>query len=182
MDRNELPLNTRHLVVPSGVPKMISMPVAHLAQTVHPSNAEINTISKQTKRASTWPTLPRSTIRCAKNDFHAVVHSALTCTYLALRLMLSLNGPKQASTWPTSPTIRCAQNGFHASGTFGANLDTHLVLRLTLSLNELKHALTWPMSPRSTIGCDQNYFQAYGLFDVNRAPILCRDYQYLQID
>jgi hypothetical protein len=92
------PQDTRHLVVPLGVPKMISMPMVHSAQTVHPSSAKINTISKQTERASTWPTSPKSTIRCAENDFHAVVHSAQTCTYLAPRLTLSLNGPKQAST------------------------------------------------------------------------------------
>jgi hypothetical protein len=48
MDQNELPLDTCHLGVPSGVPKMISMPMVYSAQTVHLSCAEINTISKQT--------------------------------------------------------------------------------------------------------------------------------------
>jgi hypothetical protein len=33
--------------VPSGVTKVISMPVVHLAQTMHLSCAEIKTISKQ---------------------------------------------------------------------------------------------------------------------------------------
>jgi hypothetical protein len=49
MDRNELPLDTRDLGVPLGVPTMISIPVVHLAQTVHLSSAEINTISKWTE-------------------------------------------------------------------------------------------------------------------------------------
>jgi hypothetical protein len=49
MDRNELPLDPRHLGVPSGVPKMISMPVVHSAQTLHLSCTEINTISKRTE-------------------------------------------------------------------------------------------------------------------------------------
>jgi hypothetical protein len=49
MDRNELSHDTRHLGVPSGVPKMISMTVVRLAQTMLLSWAEINTISKWTK-------------------------------------------------------------------------------------------------------------------------------------
>jgi hypothetical protein len=47
MDRNELPLDPLHLGEPSGVPKMIYMPVVHLVQTVHLSYAEINTLTKQ---------------------------------------------------------------------------------------------------------------------------------------
>jgi hypothetical protein len=49
MDRNELPLNPRQLGVPSGVSKMISKPMVCLAQTVHLSCIEINTISKCSK-------------------------------------------------------------------------------------------------------------------------------------
>jgi hypothetical protein len=49
MDQNALPLNQRHLGVPSGVPKKISMPMERSAQTVHLSCAETNTISKQTE-------------------------------------------------------------------------------------------------------------------------------------
>jgi hypothetical protein len=43
MDQNELPLDTRHLGVPSGVPKVISKPMVHLAPTVYLSCAEIKT-------------------------------------------------------------------------------------------------------------------------------------------
>ena len=49
MDKNELPLDPRHLGLASAMPKMISVPVVHLAQTVHLFCGEINTISKQTK-------------------------------------------------------------------------------------------------------------------------------------
>jgi hypothetical protein len=49
MDRNKLPLDTRHLGLPLGLLKMICMLEVHLAQTVHLSYAEINTISKQTE-------------------------------------------------------------------------------------------------------------------------------------
>ena len=68
---NEIPLEPRHLGVPSGVPKMISMPVVHLAQTVHLSCAEINTISKWTEMSFDLTLVPRSTIGCSQNDFHA---------------------------------------------------------------------------------------------------------------
>jgi hypothetical protein len=46
MDWNKLPLDPRHPGVPSGVPKMVSMPMLYLAQTVHLSCAQINIISK----------------------------------------------------------------------------------------------------------------------------------------
>jgi hypothetical protein len=48
-------------------------------------------------------------------------------------------------------------------------------LRLTPSLNWPKGASTWPMSCRSTIGCIQNDFPAYGMFGANHAPILRSD-------
>ena len=43
---NELPLEPRHLVVPSGASKMISESMVHLALTVHLSCTDTNTISK----------------------------------------------------------------------------------------------------------------------------------------
>jgi hypothetical protein len=47
MDRNEFPLDPLHLGAPSGVPKMIYMPVVHSVQTMHLSYTEINTLTKQ---------------------------------------------------------------------------------------------------------------------------------------
>jgi hypothetical protein len=49
MDRNNLPLGIHYLGVLSGVPKAISLPVGHSAQTVHLSCAEVKTISKWIK-------------------------------------------------------------------------------------------------------------------------------------
>jgi hypothetical protein len=45
MDQNKLPLDPCHTGVPSGVFKMISEPIVRLAQTIHLSCVEINTIS-----------------------------------------------------------------------------------------------------------------------------------------
>ena len=47
MDQNELPLEPRLLVVPSGVSKTISEPTVRLAQTMHLSRTNTNTVSKQ---------------------------------------------------------------------------------------------------------------------------------------
>jgi hypothetical protein len=49
---------------------------------------------------------------------------------------------------------------------------TYLVSRLAPSPNKLNRASTWASSPRSTIGCVQNIFWAYGTFDTNRASYL----------
>ena len=45
--QNELPLEPRHLVVPSSASKTISEPVACLAQTMHLSCTDTNTVSKR---------------------------------------------------------------------------------------------------------------------------------------
>jgi hypothetical protein len=50
MERNKLPLEPRHLGVPSGVCKVISEPMVCLAQTVHLSLSDTRTISKRTEK------------------------------------------------------------------------------------------------------------------------------------
>jgi hypothetical protein len=59
---------------------------------------------------------------------------------------------------------------------------TYLESRLTLSPNGPKSASTWASSPRSTIGCIQNNFWPYGVYDSNHAPILHRRSLYIQMD
>jgi hypothetical protein len=61
-------------------------------------------------------------------------------------------------------------------------LCTYLMSRLALSPNGPKRASTWVSSPKSTIGCVQNDFWAYGTFGVNRVPILHRHKHCLQTD
>jgi hypothetical protein len=71
MDRNGIPLDPRHEWVPSGASKTISKPMVRLAQTVHLSSTNTNTVSKRTKKESKWPTSPMSSIRCVHNNFWA---------------------------------------------------------------------------------------------------------------
>ena len=47
MDRNELSLEPRHFGVPTGASKIISEPMVRLAQTMHLSCTDTNTISKE---------------------------------------------------------------------------------------------------------------------------------------
>jgi hypothetical protein len=49
MDGNELPFEPRHLGVSSSASKIISEPVVCLAETVHLSCTEANTVSKRTE-------------------------------------------------------------------------------------------------------------------------------------
>jgi hypothetical protein len=124
MDRNELLHEPRHLWVPSGVSKRISDPMERVAQTVHLSCTNANTVSKWTK------------IRFNMTHFTLLLHwvckkwfSSLwyvrrkPCTYLALKLTPSPNGPKEDSTWASLPrsTIGCIQNNFWPYDTFGAD-------------------------------------------------------------
>jgi hypothetical protein len=96
-------------------PKWFYEPVVCLTQTVQLSCTDTNTISKQTK-----------------TRFH-ITHVLWyfwrkTGTYIATRLTLSPNGPKQASTWAwsTRSSIECVQNDFWAYRMFGANHATIL--------------------------------------------------------
>jgi hypothetical protein len=172
------PLELRHLGVSSGASKTISKPMLCLAQIVHLSWTDNNTISKWTK---TWFHMTHVT-----SEFHRVRPKWFLrlwyvwhkpCTYLASRLALCLNGLNRASTWASPPrsTMRCVQNNLWACGTFGAKPCTYLTSRLALSPNELNQASTRASSPRSTIRYIQNDFWSFGTFSANHAPILRQD-------
>jgi hypothetical protein len=99
------PLEPRHLGVLSGASKMISKPMVCLAQTMHLSSNDTNTISKWTKT--------RFHMTHVTLEFHRVRPKWLLrlwyvrhklCTYLASRLALSLNDLNWASTWASSPS------------------------------------------------------------------------------
>jgi hypothetical protein len=123
MDQNEHPLDCCHLGVPFGAPKKIFMHVVHSMQTMLLSCAEINTFSKQSQTSFHLTHVTKEYCQVCPRWFMSlwyVLHQP--CTYLVLRLTLSPNRLKRASTWPTSPrsSIRCIQNNFWAYCTFGA--------------------------------------------------------------
>jgi hypothetical protein len=102
---SQAPLELCHLGVLPGASKMISKPTVCLAQMVHLSCNDTNTISKWTKM--------RFHMTHVTLEFHRMHPKRLlrlsyirhkSCTYLASRLALSLNGLNRASTWASSPS------------------------------------------------------------------------------
>ena len=71
MGQKENRHDSRHLGVPLGAHKMISEPMVRLAQTVHLSCTDTNTVSKQTKTRFHMTPSPRTSIVCVQNDFRA---------------------------------------------------------------------------------------------------------------
>jgi hypothetical protein len=123
-DWTELPLQPRHLGVPSGASKTISEPMVHSAQIVHLSCTDTYTTSRRTET--------RFHMTHVTSEFHRVRQKwflilwyvrCKPCTYLVSRLGQSLNELSQASTWASSlrNTTRCVQNDLWANGMFGAN-------------------------------------------------------------
>jgi hypothetical protein len=172
------PLELCHLGVLSRASKTISEPTVHLAQTVHLSWTDTNTISKWTKT--------RFHMTHVTLEFHRVHLKWFLrlwyfwhkpCTYLTSRLALFSNRLNRASTSASSPrcTIGCVQKQFLSQWYVQRKLWTHLASRLALSPNELNQASIWASSPRSTIRCIQNDFWAFGTFGTNHAPIMHQD-------
>jgi hypothetical protein len=83
------------------------------AQTMHLYCIDTNTISKQTEMRLHITHSPMSSIGCVQDVFLASWYALhKPHTYLSLRLTLSPNGLKRASTWPLShrSTIGCVKN------------------------------------------------------------------------
>jgi hypothetical protein len=109
------------------------------------------------KRASTWASSSSNSIGCIQNNFLACgtfaepVH--LSCTYTntvskrtKMRFEFHPVHPKQFLSLWYGRSKPC----------------TYVASRLALFLNGPKRVCTWASSPRSTIGCIQNDFWAYG--------------------
>jgi hypothetical protein len=132
MDRSEIPYDTRHQGVPSGASKLISKHMVCSMQTMHLPCIRISTISKLTKPSFHWSLFTQEfQIVHPKWFLRLWCIRPKLCTYLALKLIMSTNGPKQDS---------------------------------------IRHT-----SSRSSIGCIQIDFQAYGMFHANYAPTLHKD-------
>jgi len=192
-------------------------------QTVHLSCIKISTISKKIEPSVHLSPFTKEYQQVRPKWFLRLccIRSKL-CTYLAPKLTMSPNEPKQDSIWHTSSrsSIGCIQIDFEAYGMFHANhaptlhkdqhylqtnrtklpleplhqeyqivhpkwflrlwcirhkLCTYVALKLTMSANGPKQDSIWHTSSRSSIGCVQIDFQAYGMFFANHAPILHQD-------
>ena len=121
-DRNKIPLEPRHLGVPSGASKMIFGTRVHSVQNLHLSCIKITTISKRTETSIHLSLITYEFHRVRPKLFLRlwyVWHKP--CTFLALILTLYPNKPKRDFTWASSPrtSFGCGQNDFRAL--FGTN-------------------------------------------------------------
>jgi hypothetical protein len=90
------------LGLPSGAFKTISEPMVRLSQTAHLSCVKINTISKRTQTSFHLSLVTKEYHRVHPKWFLSQWYiRRKPCTYFALTVTLSPNGPKQDSTWPT---------------------------------------------------------------------------------
>jgi hypothetical protein len=142
MDQNERPLEPHHLGVPYVLSKMIPEPVVRLAQIVHLSCSNTNTVSKWTETRFDMTHVIWEFHQACPNDLWAYVHSAQTVHQSCVKI--STSSPRS--------TIGCIENDFSV----WHKMCTCLALTLTPYPNGLKQDLTWPTSHTSSIGCVQN--------------------------
>jgi hypothetical protein len=142
------------------------------------SCVEIDTTPKQTEMSFhlTYVTLEYPSV-CLKQCQSIWYIRHKPRTYLVPRLTLSPNIPKTRFhlTHVTEEYHQVCPKWFPCPWYIRWKSGTHLAPRLTLSSNRLKRSSTWPTSPRSTIGCVQNDFWAYGTFGANHTPNLRLD-------
>jgi hypothetical protein len=117
-DWNELPLDPRHIGVPSGASKMISKPMVHLAQTVHLS--QIQTDRNELPLEPRHLGVPSGASRTiSKPMVHLVQTVNLSCTYT--NTVSKWTETSFHRTHITRSSTRCLQNDFWAYDTFAAN-------------------------------------------------------------
>jgi hypothetical protein len=116
-------------------------------------------------QASTWASSPRSTIECPHNDFQAYVMFGANHApnlhqhwhYLQMERNNIPHDPRHhgvpsgASKMISEVVVRLGQT-VHLS-----------CVKISIISKWMDEASTWASSPRSTIGCVQNDFWAYGL-------------------
>jgi hypothetical protein len=155
-------------------PKRFSMPMVCSVQTVHLSCTDTITVSKWTKTRfhTTHITYELHWVRPKLfMSLWYVQHKP--STYLVSRIALSPNGRNRAPPDPRHLGVPSgASNTIYEPMVHLRKPSTYLALSLTLSQNRTKQDSTRPTSTRSSIGCLQYYFQAYGMFSANRAPIM----------
>jgi hypothetical protein len=155
-------------------PKRFSMPMVCSVQTVHLSCTDTITVSKWTKTRfhTTHITYELHWVRPKLfMSLWYVQHKP--STYLVSRIALSPNGRNRAPPDPRHLGVPSgASNTIYEPMVHLRKPSTYLALSLTLSQNRTKQDSTRPTSTRSSIGCLQYYFQAYGTFDANRAAIV----------
>jgi hypothetical protein len=178
MDRNEFPLDPRHVAVPLLVPKKISEPMVRSAQTLYLFCTKINTISKQTETSIPLdPHLQRVPSGASKMISKPMVCSAQT-VHLSCAETNTISKRTELSfhlTYITEEYHQVCSTWFPCPWYIRCKPCTYLAPIFKLSPNGSKWASACSTSRRSTIMCIQNDFLAYGTFGASRVPILRQD-------
>jgi hypothetical protein len=176
MDRNETPQEPHHLGVPSASSKTISKPRVRLAQIVPHLAPTLTPSPNGPKQDLLWPTSIRSSIRCVQNDFWAHATFSANCApYVNFSAISKWSETSFPLSLVTYEYHRVRPKQFMSLWYIWRKICAYLSLTLTPSLNVPNWDSTRATSPRSSIGCIQNDFQAFGTFGVNYAPILHQD-------
>ena len=151
--------------------------MVHEAQTVHLSCNKTYNVYKRTEARFHMTHVIKEFYCLCPNKFLSIWYvPCRPCIYLASSLALSPNRWNRASTWATSPNYQqVLPKWFLKLWCIRRKPCTYLATKLTLFLNRPKRDSIWHRSTRSSIGCIQIDFQAYGMFHANRAPILHQD-------
>jgi hypothetical protein len=155
---------------PSGASKTISEPMVSLAQNMHLSCIDTNTIFKRTEMSFHMMGVPSGSSKTiSKPSVHSVQTVRLSCGKISTISITNRNEipcdpyhlgvPSGAFKIIYEPMV-CSVQTLHRS-----------CVKIS-TLNGLKWASSRAWSPWSTIGWIQNDLWAYGTFGADRAPIL----------
>ena len=128
-------------------------------------------------QASTWAPLTRSTIGLSKVVSSPMVHEA-QIVHLSCTETNTLSKETEARFYMTHVILefhRVSPNWCLSIWCVPCKQCTYLASRLALSPNRPNWASISATSPRSTIGCVQNGFLAYGALGANNTPVLHRN-------
>ena len=98
MDQNELPLELRHIGVPSGASNMISKPMVRLAPTMHLTYIDNNSLQTDQNEIRHDPHHLGVPSGASKMIFEPMVRLVQTVHLSCIKITLSPNGPKRATT------------------------------------------------------------------------------------
>jgi hypothetical protein len=164
MDRNEHPLEPRHLGVPSVASRTISEPMVCSTKPCIYLASRLALSPNRPKRASTRVSSPRSTIGCIQKDLWAYGTFGAKRAPILHRCKHYLQ-----MVWneiPHDPQVfyQVCPKWFASLWYIRRKPCTYFASKLALSPKRPKWSSTWALSPRSAIGCVQNNFWAYGTF------------------
>jgi len=150
--------------------------MVHYVQTVHLSCTKTNNVSKWTEARFHMTHVIKEFHRMHPNWFpHIWYVPCKPCTYLASGLISKLTEPSLHKSLFTQEYQIVRPKWFLRLRCIRRKLCIYLALKLTMSTNGLKQDSIWYTSPRSSIGCIQIDFQAYGMLYANHAPTMHQD-------